>query len=57
MIRKKYVSPTIEAVEINIQHKLLFGSSVDSIAAEGLFEDEQENFQDDNPESIWNEAW
>ena len=57
MIRKKYISPSMETVDVNIQHKLLFGSDIDSIAAEGLFEDEQENFQDEDPESIWEGAW
>lgn len=57
MIRKKYISPSMETVDVNMQHKLLFGSDIDSISADGLFEDEQENFQDEDPESIWNEAW
>ncbi len=59
MIRKKYISPSVETVYINIQQKLLFGSSVDSIAADGLLDEslEQEKIQDEDPESIWNEAW
>ena len=63
MIKKKYISPEIEIHNINIQYKLLFGSDVDAVQATGLFE-EGEIYDggndvtfDDNPKSIWDEAW
>jgi hypothetical protein len=59
MTRQKYVSPTMEVYNLKIQQKLLFGSKIDDIVADGLFDEdlEQENFQDETPESIWEEAW
>jgi hypothetical protein len=59
MKRQKYVSPTMEISELPMQQKLLFGSKIDDIVTDGLFDDdlEQENFQEETPESIWEEAW
>jgi hypothetical protein len=59
MTRQKYVSPTMGISELPMQQKLLFGSKIDDIVTDGLFDDdlEQENFQEETPESIWEEAW
>ena len=49
----------MEISELPMQQKLLFGSKIDDIVTDGLFDDdlEQENFQEETPESIWEEAW
>lgn len=59
MTRKKYVSPTMEICKFSIQHQLLFGSKINDIKADGLYDEsiEQEDLKDETPESIWEEAW
>lgn len=59
MTKKIYVTPGMEIYDFQMQQKLLFGSEIDSIVADGLFDDDltQDNVQDDTLESIWNGAW
>lgn len=59
MTRLKYVSPTMEICKLPMQQKLLFGSKIDDIVTDGLIDGdtEQGNFQEEPPESIWEEAW
>ena len=55
MTKKQYTSPSMEIYEFQTQQKMLFGSDINSINADGLFE--QDDIKDETPESIWNEAW
>ena len=58
MTRKKYISPSMEIFELNTQNKLLFGSDLATIDATGLLGEGEEVIPlNENPESIWNEAW
>ena len=45
----------MEIYEIHAQQKLMFGSEIDGVNAEGMFD--QEGIQGEMPESIWNDAW
>ena len=54
MTKKQYTSPSMEIYEIHAQQKLLFGSEIDGVSAEGM--DEQIGLEE-TPESIWGGAW
>lgn len=59
MKRQKYVSPMMEVYNLKIQKNLLFGSEIDNIVADGLYDEdlEQDDLQKETPKSIWDEAW
>ena len=49
----------MEAFEMKIQQRLLFGSEVDRILSDGLDTEDivQEDVKEEDPQSIWNQAW
>lgn len=49
----------MEIYELKAQQQLLFGSLVDTISADGLFDDEieQTNFDEDPLVNMWEDAW
>ena len=49
----------MEIYELKVQQQLLFGSLVDTISADGLFDDEieQTNFDEDPLVNMWEDAW
>jgi hypothetical protein len=50
----------METFKFCIRQSILFGSDVDTVLSDGLFDNSQEdneNLFNDTPESIWNEAW
>jgi len=59
MTKKLYYSPSMEIYELKVQQQLLFGSLVDTISADGLFDDEieQTNFDEDPLVNMWEDAW
>ena len=61
MKKQQYISPAMEIFECNTCQRLLFGSEVDKIYTEGLFDNavlpEEENIFDEDLKSIWNNAW
>jgi hypothetical protein len=58
MIKKQYLSPTMEIYENRPQQKLLFGSLIDDVNADTLFEDGEQDHLDDNPTvNMWEDAW
>jgi len=59
MTKKLYYSPSMEIYELKAQQQLLFGSLVDTISADGLFDDEikQTNFDEDPLVNMWEDAW
>ena len=58
MTKKQYFSPTMEIFESDIQQKLLFGSLIDNVNADTLFDDgEQDHLNDDPTANMWDDAW
>lgn len=59
MTKKQYISPKMEAFEMKIQQRVLFGSEVDRILSDGLDTEDivQEDVKEEDPQSIWNQAW
>ena len=59
MTKKLYYSPSMEIYELKAQQQLLFGSLVDTISADGLFDDEieQTNFDEEPLVDMWEDAW
>ena len=58
MIKKQYLSPTMEIYENRPQQKLLFGSLIDDVNSDTLFGDGEQDHLDDNPTvNMWEEAW
>ncbi len=61
MAKKQYISPSMETFKFYIRQSILFGSDVDTVLTEGLFDNSLEedinNLLSDDAESIWNEAW
>lgn len=59
MTKKQYISPKMEAFEMKIQQRILFGSEVDRILSDGLDTEDivQEDVKEEDPQSIWNQAW
>ncbi|MBQ4380051.1 MAG: hypothetical protein II806_02090 [Bacteroidaceae bacterium] len=49
----------MEVYNLKIQKNLLFGSEIDNIVADGLYDEdlEQDDLQKETPKSIWDEAW
>lgn len=58
MIKKLYDSPSMEIYKLKTQQQLLFGSLIDTITSDGLFEDdvEQTNFDEDPLVNMWEDA-
>ena len=59
MTKKLYYSPSMEIYKLKTQQHLLFGSLVDTISADGLFDEEveQTKFDEDPLVNMWEEAW
>ena len=59
MTKKQYISPKMETFEMKIQQRILFGSEVDRILSDGLDTEDivQEDVKEEDPQSIWNQAW
>ena len=58
MMRKQYVSPMMETFNFDTRQRLLFGSTVDSITSDGLFDEEGQDVSiDDTPTDIWKESY
>lgn len=58
MMRKQYISPTMETFNFDTRQRLLFGSMVDSITSDGLFDEEGQDVSfDDTPTDIWKESY
>ncbi len=59
MTKKLYDSPSMEIYKLKTQQQLLFGSLIDIVTSDGLFEDdvEQTNFDEDPLVNIWEDAW
>ena len=59
MIKKLYDSPSMEIYKLKTQQQLLFGSLIDTVTSDGLFEDdvEQTNFDEDPLVNMWEGAW
>ena len=59
MTKKLYSSPSMEIYKLKLQQQLLFGSLVDTISADGLFDDEieQTNFDEEPLVDMWEDAW
>ena len=59
MIKKLYDSPSMEIYKLKTQQQLLFGSLIDTVTSDGLFEDdvEQTNFYEDPLVNVWEGAW
>jgi hypothetical protein len=58
MIKKLYDSPSMEIYKLKTQQQLLFGSLIDTVTSDGLFEDdvEQTNFDEDPLVNMWEDA-
>lgn len=58
MIKKLYDSPSMEIYKLKTQQHLLFGSLIDTVTSDGLFEDdvEQTNFDEDPLVNMWEDA-
>lgn len=59
MTKKLYYSPSMEIYKLKTQQQLLFGSLVNTISADGLFDEEieQTNFDEDPLVNMWEGAW